>query len=175
VNRCRGWVKTKLGGAEAFAEKPFSAELSKLAFGAKQNAPKTQMSRGTFADQPSPKCCSSRRVTLGRVSVNGTSVPVRGAGVLVDASAIWRGCSRRRVSTGVLVGEAGYCRDSRLGWTPRGRLSHIFVEGGRLWRKTKRPGLRLSRGTLVDQPSPKCCSRRSIREERGGVNGTVVL
>ena len=41
----------------------------------------------------------------------------------------------------------------------------IFGEGKRLnqagrgfSRKTKRPGLGLSRGTFVDQPSPKCCS-----------------
>jgi hypothetical protein len=43
-----------------------------------------------------------------------------------------------------------------------------------LERKTKRPGLGLSRGTFVDQPSPKCCSRRSIRVGWQTVNGTLV-
>ena len=35
--------------------------------------------------------------------------------------------------------------------------------------KTKRPGLDLSLGTFVDQPSPKCCSRRRI--DLPGENG----
>jgi hypothetical protein len=32
----------------------------------------------------------------------------------------------------------------------------------RIARKTKRPRLNLSHGTLVDQPSPKCCSIRRL-------------
>jgi hypothetical protein len=42
-------------------------------------------------------------------------------------------------------------------------------------RKTKRPRLGLSRGTYVDQPSPKCCSIRSIGYGPVLVNGTQVL
>jgi hypothetical protein len=46
---------------------------------------------------------------------------------------------------------------------------------GVLARKTKRPRLDLSLGTYVDQPSPKCCSRRSIGGDGKVENGTGVL
>ncbi len=42
-------------------------------------------------------------------------------------------------------------------------------------RKTKRPRLDLSLGTFVDQPSPKCCSRKSIDSQARVENGTSVL
>jgi len=42
-------------------------------------------------------------------------------------------------------------------------------------RKTKRPGLSLSPGTSVDQPSPKCCSRTTVGGTLGIVNGSSVL
>ena len=41
--------------------------------------------------------------------------------------------------------------------------------------QNKTPQTRLSRGTYVDQPSPKCCSIRSIGEGLVLVNGTLVL
>jgi hypothetical protein len=41
--------------------------------------------------------------------------------------------------------------------------------------KTKRPRLNLSLGTSVDQPSPKCCSRRRLSQARKPVNGSTVL
>jgi len=48
-----------------------------------------------------------------------------------------------------------------FGTMPRGSGSHW--KSGRIRQdpraKTKRPKLNLSRGTFVDQPSPKCCSR----------------
>jgi hypothetical protein len=37
--------------------------------------------------------------------------------------------------------------------------------------KTKRPGLGLSHGTFVDQPSPKCCSRTRISRAAEKKNG----
>src|SRR5215471_20584262 len=42
-------------------------------------------------------------------------------------------------------------------------------------RKTKRPGLSLSPGTSVDQPSPKCCSRTTLAGNPWTVNGSSVL
>jgi hypothetical protein len=44
-----------------------------------------------------------------------------------------------------------------------------------LEHKTKRPRLDLSLGTYVDQPSPKCCSRRIIDAVEKVENGTRVL
>jgi hypothetical protein len=41
--------------------------------------------------------------------------------------------------------------------------------------QNKTPQTRSSRGTYVDQPSPKCCSIESIGERRELVNGTQVL
>jgi hypothetical protein len=41
--------------------------------------------------------------------------------------------------------------------------------------KTKRPGLSLSPGTSVDQPSPKCCSRTTLVPSPASVNGPSVL
>src|SRR5262252_807892 len=40
-------------------------------------------------------------------------------------------------------------------------------------RKTKRPGLSLSPGTSVDQPSPKCCSRTTV--DWGALNGKWLI
>jgi hypothetical protein len=41
--------------------------------------------------------------------------------------------------------------------------------------KTKRPGLSLSPGTSVDQPSHKCCSRTTLVPSPASVNGPYVL
>jgi hypothetical protein len=41
--------------------------------------------------------------------------------------------------------------------------------------KTKRPRLDLSHGTPVDQPSPKCCSRKRLDQVDQLVYGTRVL
>jgi hypothetical protein len=62
----------------------------------------------------------------------------------------------------------------RAAGQPRAAVPTWVRVGQNLWRKTKRPGLGLSRGTYVDQPSPKCCSSRSIRDGQQWVNGTVV-
>ena len=48
-------------------------------------------------------------------------------------------------------------------------------DSGILARKTKRPGLSLSPGASVDQPSPKCCSRTTLCLPPPTVNGSVVL
>ncbi len=45
----------------------------------------------------------------------------------------------------------------------------------RFTRKTKRPRLGLSHGTYVDQPSPKCCSRTTLRMPQESGNGSDVL
>ena len=62
--------------------------------------------------------------------------------------------------------------------TPRhqtGRVELAWkVAGRRFARKTKRPRLDLSRGTSVDQPSPKCCSRTTVTLTPCTVNGSLV-
>src|ERR1700733_1873565 len=42
---------------------------------AKQNVPDSVLSRGTFADQPSPKCCSKTTLISPRIYANGPLVP----------------------------------------------------------------------------------------------------
>jgi hypothetical protein len=51
-----------------------------------------------------------------------------------------------------------------------GGLKHL--DNGKCSGKTKRPRLDLSRGTFVDQPSPKCCSRTRVRLGEREENGT---
>src|ERR1700685_1400357 len=42
---------------------------------AQNKTPQTQSSHGTLVDQPSPKCCSRRRLKQGPKAVNGPVVP----------------------------------------------------------------------------------------------------
>jgi hypothetical protein len=45
---------------------------------AKQNAPRLNLSPGTYVDQPSPKCCSRTRLRLFGKLENGPFVPCLG-------------------------------------------------------------------------------------------------
>ena len=73
-------------------------------------------------------------------------------------------------------------RTRAFGMTPTKRRFSIHGGGFRgdtvlgldFARKTKRPRLDLSRGTSVDQPSPKCCSRTTLALPRQPVNGSPV-
>jgi hypothetical protein len=54
---------------------------------------------------------------------------------------------------------AGELQRASREWQPEWM---VFAARNHVANKTKRPRLDLSRGTLADQPSPKCCSKVSI-------------
>ena len=149
---------------------------------AKQNAPGLSWSRGASVDQPSPKCCSRTTLCLQPEIVNGSSVP----------------SMARNGLTGAGSGRKTKRPDSFESWAPVDqpspkccskttlRLHPKIVNGpavpcapatqeSAFSRKTKRPRLDLSLGTSVDQPSPKCCSRTTLRLPTPAVNGSLVL
>jgi hypothetical protein len=102
------------------------------------------LSPRTFADQPSPKCCSIANLILTPNPVNGPSVP-----------AMARGC--------------GYSRLRHSSANPDDEHGMEISA-----RKTKRPGLSLSPRTFADQPSPKCCSIANLILTPDKVNGPSV-
>src|SRR5450755_1385031 len=69
----------------------------------------------------------------------------------------------------------GYVRTGACGNVPwEWRVLRLRCGPDRGARKTKRPRLSLRLGTYVDQPSPKCCSRRSIDAAAQPGNGPIV-
>jgi len=116
----------------------------------KTKRPRLSLSLGTSADQPSPKCCSRRTVTLTPKSRNGPSVLSGGTRVINPGNIEPRESSNQM------------------------RVPQTEPAGGIIARKTKRPRLSLSLGTSADQPSPKCCSRRTLVLHPKTVNGSTV-
>ena len=147
---------------------------------AQNKTSRTQLSPRTFADQPSPKCCSIANVFPISSPVNGSSVPWMARGVhelLLDILAVGLSLFRPPCDRAI-KSQSPPCR------TKRNKYGASIISGGssspwtlsRLFaRKTKRPRLDLSLGTSVDQPSPKCCSIANVFLTPSPVNGSSVL
>src|SRR3974390_57061 len=56
--------------SRGFAEKPGRS----MGFSVQNKTPPARLERGTYVDQPSPKCCSRRRLNVPGKSVNGPGV-----------------------------------------------------------------------------------------------------
>jgi hypothetical protein len=127
-------------------------------FARKTKRPGLDLSPRTFADQPSPKCCSIANLILTPTPVNGSSVPDMARADQELVSAI--GCLG-----GILLARVGETPTRQ----PPGTAALRFFA-----HKTKRPRLSLSLGTSVDQPSPKCCSIANLILTPTPVNGSSV-
>src|SRR5580693_9065840 len=62
-------------GCEVFAMRGSSKGRPEPGICVQNKTPQTHSSHGTLVDQPSPKCCSRRRLNRSRSWGNGSSVP----------------------------------------------------------------------------------------------------